>query len=201
MIKNYFHFILSILIIGLFFILKIKNRQDQHHFDINIPICILKDGDIIFRRGETFISDTIADLSVYDKRFSHVGIIRKIDTLVSVIHAEGSSNPKDSIVKEESLNSFWMNAKSVGIYRVNELDGHNISTLATEFLGLPFDWNFDLNDDTQLYCTELVYIIIRSINPEMTLSTVWVDEVNRFVIPIDAISLSGFFAEIGYWEK
>ena len=48
---------------------------------------ICRDGDIVLRRGNGMWSRLFANISIHDKRFSHVGIILVRDGKVTVTHA------------------------------------------------------------------------------------------------------------------
>jgi hypothetical protein len=159
---------------------------------------IIKDGDIICRLGDRLWSQVFKDISTEDRRFSHLGIIRINDGEASVIHSEGDTGHGRDFVNEAPLDEFIKIARAIGIYRVNDIDGSQISNLAVEYLGIPFDWKFDLNDKSKIYCTELLYIILKRITPEIELNTVYVREIGRDIIPLDAVSKSSHFTEIYY---
>ena len=81
------------------------------------------------------------------------------------------------------------------------IEGNKISETALEYIGHPFDWQFNMEDDNNLYCTELLYVILKKINPEITLNTLWLKEIGRNVIPADVCSQSEYFIEVGYWNN
>jgi hypothetical protein len=138
----------------------------------------------------------IKDISVTDKRFSHIGIIRIHNGHVSVINAEGDTGHGRDFVNEITIEEFLKHAVSVGIYRLNDADGSEISNLAMEYLGIPFDWHFDMKDESKLYCTELLYVIFKRVKPELELRTTYVRELKMDVIPLEAFSDSDYFSEI-----
>ena len=182
-------------------ILVLQRENRRYSFDFDKLQAILIDGDIICRRGSGFLSDLIADISTEDKRFSHVGIVRIVDGFITVIHAEGSFNFKDCIVKEESLADFLRTARSVGIYRVIDFEGHLISSKVIEYLDKPFDWGFDIFNDENVYCTELVFIILKRLNSMIQPQKVFVNQIGRYVIPLESISNSRYFSEIWFYEQ
>jgi len=156
----------------------------------------LKDGDIICRLGDRLWSQIFKDYSADDKRFSHTGIIRINDGRVSVIHAEGTTKPGKDFVKDEPLDDFIKISRAIGIYRINDLDGGKISNTAMEYIGVPFDWKFDMDDAAELYCTELLFIILKQLSPEFNFNTVYIKELGKDIIPIDSISNSAYFSEV-----
>jgi hypothetical protein len=161
---------------------------------------VVREGDIICRLGDRLWSELFKDISITDKRYSHMGIIRinGDDGGIYVIHSEGTTEPGKDYVKEEPLGSFIKIARSVGIYRTNDADGGEISNLAAEYLGLPFDWQFDTQDESKLYCTELLYVVLKRLKPELELPVVFVKEAGKDIIPLDAVSNSQYFSEIYY---
>ncbi|MDR2136384.1 MAG: hypothetical protein LBO76_07195 [Treponema sp.] len=158
----------------------------------------LKDGDIICRLGDRLWSLYFRDISPTDKRFSHLGIVRIHDGTVSVINAEGHTIGGQDSVNEVPLQEFIKIAKTLAVYRVKSVNGSTISTAAMEYKGYPFDWKFDMNDEKSLYCTELLYAVLRRTAPEITLKTTFISEIGRSIIPLEACSNSGDFDEILY---
>jgi uncharacterized protein YycO len=145
---------------------------------------ILEDGDIIFRLGDRPWSMIIKDIATNKKEYSHVGIIkRKKD--VTVISAETLNfDGKDGVV-DESLEKFIYVAQSVGIYRLQSSERNRISRIAGEYIGKPFDWEFDIKDDSRIYCSELLYVVLGRIRPDIILNTVYIKEIKKDVIPLD----------------
>jgi len=156
----------------------------------------LNDGDIICRLGDRLWSLYFKDLSLDDKRFSHVGIIRIIDNNITVINAEGRAVQGKDFVNEVSLAEFLEIAKAIGIYRLKNYDGKTISSAALEYIGYPFDWNFDLEDTNKIYCTELLYVVLKKTAPEIKLKRIFQKEIKKEIIPVEACSNSGYFNEI-----
>jgi hypothetical protein len=162
----------------------------------NMLYSVVRDGDIICRLGDRLWSQLFKDVSVTDKRFSHMGIIRINNGQFMVINAEGDTGHGRDSVNEVTIEEFLKVARAAGIYRINDIDGKEISDLAVEYFGVPFDWKFNMADGSKLYCTELLYVILRRIMPELELKTVYVKEMGIEVIPLDAISDSQHFSEV-----
>ena len=157
---------------------------------------LLKDGDIICRLGDRVWSQYFRDVSITDRRFSHMGIIRINNDLITVIHSEGDLGLEINYVNEVALEEFIEFARAIGIYRVKNIDGSQISNMAIEYLGVPFDWQFDMSDDSKLYCTELLYVILKRLAPEIKLDTIFVTILGKDIIPLEAISNSQNFYEV-----
>lgn len=135
-----------------------------HIASYKIDTSLLKDGDVIFRRGTSFISNMVLmadEKSIY----SHTGIIKIIEGIYCVIHSVHAEElGEKDITKIESLTDFLIRdrATAVAIYRLN-LENNTISigaaNIANNFAkqNVPFDSDFNLKDDSRLYCTELVW--------------------------------------------
>jgi hypothetical protein len=124
----------------------------------------LQNGDLIFRRG-TSIESQIVLLTDQDSEYSHVGMIYKINGRLFVIHSVPKENDADpGYIKLELIDEFLSEGKAtrVAIYRLlqNSLAKKNIASsyaYSCYFNNYSFDNNYDLNSDTQLYCTELIW--------------------------------------------
>ena len=188
--------IFTLLLIVIFVYIMMPRGKPVELINPNQILEVIEDGDIICRLGDRLWSQFFKDISEEDKRFSHIGIIRIIDDQVTVIHAEGTTKPEKDFVKEEPLADFIKIARAIGIYRINDIDKSNISDLAMEYIGVPFDWQFDKSDESKLYCTELLYIILKRLNANIDFNTVYVKELGKDIIPIDSISNSEYFSEV-----
>jgi hypothetical protein len=158
----------------------------------------LEDGDIICRLGDRIWSLYFKDISPSDKRFSHLGIVHIRDGNITVINAEGLAIEGRDSVNEVLLKDFLKIARAIGIYRIKNINGSIISNEAIKYKGLPFDWKFDLTEENAIYCTELLYVVLKHIKPDMVLKTTLIEEVDRQILPLDAISNSDDFIEVLY---
>jgi hypothetical protein len=187
-------------------IIVILNQQRRQHSILQYVqedeiLTSLNDGDIICRLGDRIWSTFFKELSPNDKRFSHLGIIRIRDNVVSVINAEGLAIEGKDYVNEVSLKYFLKIAQSIGIYRLKNIEGYKISDAALEYKGRPFDWQFDMTEDNNLYCSELLYVILKKLNTDMELNSIWLKEIGKYIIPLDVCSQTEYFIEVGYWGK
>jgi hypothetical protein len=158
----------------------------------------IEDGDIICRLGDRIWSLYFKGLSSTDKRFSHLGIIHRNEKGIFVVNAEGLTHDEEDFVKEVSLYDFIASARIVGIYRMNDIEGRHIVQEASKMLGRPFDWNFNLHNSDKLYCTELLYVVLQNIAPEIELATV--HKFGKDIVPLEAVSDSSLFKEIIFLE-
>ena len=130
----------------------------------SIDTSILKDGDVIFRRGTSFVSNMVL-MADEKSPYSHTGIIKIIDNTFYVIHSVPAEKlGEEDITKLELLANFLCRDRStaIAIYRLknqNETISGYAANLAYRFAEqkTPFDSDFNLRDDSRLYCTELVW--------------------------------------------
>jgi hypothetical protein len=158
---------------------------------------VVRSGDIICRLGDRFWSQSFKKLSTFDRRFSHAGIACVEDGRVMVIHAEGDASGGRDFVREEPLEDFLKVARSIGVYRLNDIDGAEVAHLALEYVGIPFDWHFDLNDGSKLYCTELIDAVLSRLPAPKRLEPVYF-KAGKEIIPLESISRSELFTEVFY---
>ena len=130
----------------------------------------LKNGDIIMRSGTGIWSEYFRKSNPHDKRFSHVGVVL-IDSNGNcrIIHAEGNDVSGHGTVSEVSLEIFVADSVEIGISRLHAADPNKFAAETQKYLGRPFDWKFDTSSDAEIYCTELVELSLRALNPEIKL--------------------------------
>ncbi len=158
--------ILTLLTFIIFFSFN-SSSIDTYSYDnqLEIDISLLENGDIIFRKGRSFVSQMVLQI---DSRspFSHVGIIMKNEDSVFVIHSVPDEDD-DGIdkVKIDDLKTFLLfdRASAISVYRLNNENVQSIKNIAVNYAkekaiaGIPFDGGFDLSNDERLYCTELIW--------------------------------------------
>lgn len=128
----------------------------------------LRNGDIIFRRGGSAMSFCVRTV---DKKgfYTHVGMLVRVDGKFCVVHSVPDEAPKGDFdrVKIESLEEFFEDSKALNgaIYRtkLTEEQLRNATNEAMRFYRkkVPFDSDYNLEDSTEIYCTEL---LVRSFN-------------------------------------
>jgi hypothetical protein len=138
------------------------DRYDPQ-IDIEQVIDLLREGDLICRRGKGLFSTYCASFSS-DKLYSHAGIITLSGSEWSVIHAAAEDYPQPGCVILDSFKEFIRNTAGWAVYRF-KLPKETIAKTATLIKGYktvatPFDLNFDLSSNDELYCTELIYTTI-----------------------------------------
>ncbi|MCC7231446.1 MAG: hypothetical protein IT242_00760 [Bacteroidia bacterium] len=129
---------------------------------------MLHSGDLIFRQGRGVISNSLRCLNREDPSFSHAGIIHLEKGKVFVYHCIGGEENVSSRMRKESLRDFCSPdyVHSFAIYQL-QVDEHRHSmmdSIAGSWYrkGLRFDTDFDLSTDSAMYCTEMVYKVIKA---------------------------------------
>ena len=164
-------------------------------------VSMIHTGDIICRKGNGIWSDLFRDLSSRDKRFSHVGMtIVNEDGHISVVHSEANDFTGAGSVYEQDLIDYMYEGDGIAIYRLKkEFNEHlphaaELAAIMREFIGIPFDFKFDLATDNSLYCTEYVYSVYNRLTPSVDLS-ITTRNTKRF-IPVDSCNDPQYFVEI-----
>lgn len=137
---------------------------------------LIKDGDIILRQGQGFVSNLILKTLNEELPLSHVGIITT-DSLggLNVIHSVSSTLSDFDGVQIQNLKLFVKESvpNSVVIVRYHQVNNIpesaiEISKQAKIFLGqqIPFDHSFDYTDSTHFFCTELIWRVYKEVYKE-----------------------------------
>lgn len=136
---------------------------------ISIDKSILHNGDIIFRKGRSFVSQMVL-LADKNSPFSHTGIIYKKNDSVFVIHSvPAEEKGKKDIVKIEPIEIFIRpdRASKILVCRLKDSSSSNISVQASQLAlnyakeKIPFDGDFNLENDDKFYCTELIWKVYK----------------------------------------
>ena len=122
----------------------------------------IREGDLILRCGNDFISESLSDFSQQEKLYSHSGIaLMNEGTMYVYSNMAGNINP-DEIIRRDKVDSFISPANNValGIYRYDltkdELEKLKSIVLDHYANKLQFDMNFDLSTDDKMYCAEMI---------------------------------------------
>jgi len=154
----------KILTVGFFFSVLFLNIVSASH--IKYPV--IKTGDIIFRKENSFLSNRFEKLD--GRGYSHIGIIYIKEQQIYVLHIERNSEEND--LKIVTLKTFLKDATKYKIKRLKKI--YSEKSIETNIKKLiksnpAFDLNFDLSTDNKLYCTELVYkLYLKSFHIKLT---------------------------------
>ena len=137
----------------------------KSHIQVMFDTIGLRNGDLLFRNGIGYESRVVTGLS--SGKFSHIGIAYHDGKHWNVIHAVPGENEKDEpeYLKCEPIEGFYnrFRAKLGGSARVSCSDSiaNIVAEQALQIVNrkVVFDNNYDINDTTKLYCTELVRLV------------------------------------------
>lgn len=140
---------------------------------IDIDTSLLQDGDIIFRRGISFVSNLVLE-NDSESPYSHVGIVSFFNNELFVIHAvpDESENGID-YVRKDPLNLFLRTdrASAFAVIRYNNITAAKKASAYSKKCydsKILFDDEFSLQDSSKLYCTELVWLAFKNANVNLT---------------------------------
>ena len=157
--------LIAILIcLSLFLTIGCKRQQVNPHSDVDSLLMHLEEGDLLFRRGTGFVGHVVT-MADTEGRYSHVGIVAYKDSTPFVVHAvphEHDFEGDFDRVKCEDARSFIGRYTEcvAGIYRPQVSD--SLKSIAANHalrlseMRIPFDHDYNLEDTTALYCTELI---------------------------------------------
>ena len=132
---------------------------------VQFDTCGLRNGDLVFRNGHGYESRVVTNLSSGD--FSHMGIVYHDGRQWCVIHAVPGEAGEDGMdyLKCEPIAEFFRPDRAKAGARVCVACSDSIANAAT-FHALQlvnrkvlFDDDYDMEDTTSLYCTELVRLV------------------------------------------
>jgi len=133
---------------------------------------IFAEGDLAFRRGSGTKSRAVlyADSSGI---YSHVGIVVREDSVFKIVHITPGEQPKD-MIKSELPEEFWACSKAEhgALYRLKDASPY-AAEAAQQALRLlhkeiMFDHDYQLDDSTKMYCTELVWYVYMLAGKDIT---------------------------------
>ncbi len=156
------------------------------------------DGDLILRRGKSFVSQLVL-LGDKDSEYSHIGLICIKNDTPFVVHAvpgEAEAGMPE-YVKMETVPDFLSIDKSAdfAVYSLksrHRVAGRVAAAKAKEYFSrhIMFDSKFDHTDNSELYCTELVWCAYRAAGIDLVETY---DKINVAVYESDFIKPSSIF--------
>ena len=130
-----------------------------------IPIELLQEGDIVFRRGYGFASEMVV-YNDADGKYSHVGVVVNSEKGLMIAHSvPGGDAEENDIMRLERIEQFYSaESSSCGEIVRMELDSlqrRRLSEMAVAKANekIPFDHNYDCQDTVEIYCTELLQLL------------------------------------------
>lgn len=159
----------------------------------------LENGDVIFRRENSFWGDIATSIARRDGSYSHTGIILLQNGSPYVVHAYADAKTNNAQVSMQPLAEFLKNSSASAYFRLNFAPAIR-EEVAKQAFGYyqrktPFDDKFSLDDDKAVYCTELVWAASKiasgyDIAPEKSLM------MDRKYIGNDDLFLGGFMSPL-----
>lgn len=132
--------------------------------DVDSLLVHLEEGDLVFRRGTGFVGHVVT-MADTEGHYSHVGIVVCKDSSHYIVHAvpheHDFEGDFDRVKCEDARSYFGRYTECVaGIYRLQVSD--SLKSIAANHalrlseMRIPFDHDYNLEDTTALYCTELI---------------------------------------------
>ena len=171
---------LKSIVISLLAIVLINSCADKNIGDNSQHVdsikSIVKEGDIVFRRGEGVVSRIVLAGDINGK-YSHIGMIINENDTLKVAHSVPGEHNNDldfDRVKIDAIEIFFsQNHASAGaVMRLNLSDEQrktlSKSAIDKERQNVKFDHNYDLNDTCSLYCTEFIQLLYSNIGIDIS---------------------------------
>ncbi len=144
------------------FILSITGCAGGHPSSerLELPVRLNDSAYLIVRLGDGYFSNIFRKVSSEEKRYSHSGIIHRVDEHYKVYHIEANELTGKGIVRDEPLESFISHSREWALYAINAPDSVKMEIVEQAGIffesKIPFDLDFDPESDDKLYCSELV---------------------------------------------
>lgn len=159
-----------------FFLLLFFACKEKSNTIVTVDTDILQEGDLIFRRGVGLSSRTVL-VAGKNELYSHIGILAKDSTEWFVIHSvpgETTKEQPEEKIKKETISEFFAPKKSISgaIFRLDTtaILCSQAAQKAKELFDreLLFDHQYNPEDSTKMYCTELIYFAYKSVGIDLT---------------------------------
>ena len=157
--------VFCLLSLALFFSSGFVNRVEMAQPQWNNLLARIQSGDLVFRLGHGFISESLKKFSLKDSRYSHAGIISMENGKPIVYHLLGGESSA-TVLQKETLEKFCSpgEAVSFAVYRapLHQAQKKSVDSLNQFYFHarLRYDSRFDLATDSVMYCTEYVYKVL-----------------------------------------
>lgn len=141
--------------------LRANNPWNQFHADSSLSI--VANGDLVVRAGSDAISLLFIKANSHDKTFSHAGIVFFENGYPMVYNSIASAEEPNAKVSRDSLKSFIdphsNTAYSIYRYKLNKPEIEQMHQTLMQYYREErrFDPHFDLETDSLLYCSEIIY--------------------------------------------
>lgn len=141
-----------------------KSSDKQPEITSTIDTNLLREGDVVIRKGRGFISYVVIRTLNENLHVSHAGIVVKFSHRFFVLHTLPEQNIRGEFVRLSSLSDFWNYRDASEIYVTRPLlfvmsDSIKIRRMTQQILDLklPFDPFSDVHTEKKLSCSELIF--------------------------------------------
>ncbi len=122
---------------------------------------LLKEGDLVVRLEDDFISRLIADLSPKERLYSHCGIIVKKNNQFKVYNILPGANGKEGVLLtpfDTFINPQIHDKYAIYRYNLKPEETNKILTTLNDFTisNVTYDLKFDYKTNNEIYCSELI---------------------------------------------
>ena len=134
----------------------------------DVPLDSLRDGDLALRQGTGLDSEAVLRLDSAGGQYSHIGIVVNDNGKWKVVHAvPGESRDGIDMVKIEPIDTFFLSTRAAhgAVMRLrgcSAVAAREAAQSAARLVGVPFDYNYNWQDTTRLYCTQLIAVAYSS---------------------------------------
>lgn len=166
-----------LLILSLFAVSCGKGKRLPAEDRSPLPYEQMRDGDLVFRCGLGMFSQAVT-LAEKNRSYSHVGLLFKDGDVWTVVHAvprEPDYKGDFSRVKQEPLEKFLLPDMAIraGLVHTGFSDSLKIEQMKAQAFqavrdSVRFDDAYDLEDSTEVYCTEFVWRLYRRAGIDLT---------------------------------
>lgn len=168
-----------------------KKAPHQSGFLSQEELKLLKEGDILLRRGNGAISDYIADFLKEKYPVTHCGfVVQKGDSL-AVLHTISTEQHNGMLI--EPLSSYLLQSQAGTLVAVRLKTGEVHIRKAIELAKMlvakkiPFDMGFDDKNPQTLYCLEMVRNVLKEVHHKDLLPK------RKIQQGVDVLSMDNFF--------
>ena len=140
-----------------------------------LPYELMREGDLVFRRGRSLTSNMVV---MKDKHsYSHIGLLHKSDSGWCIIHSvndeydfEGDFDRVKIDRVEKFFSASRASAGAIAHSFVDDSIAGKISQMALEHVkdSTRFDSSFITDENSELYCTELIYELYKEFGIDIT---------------------------------
>lgn len=161
-------FVTSFILFGFLFIFSFKNQK----IEINgRDISFFNSYDVIITCGQSFYSRLININNFSLDNYSHIGILICENNKIFVLHSTPDGT-KENGIRYDEIQKFidLSDVNKYTVLRLSNLNQTEKEILSEEIsrlrhLNVPFDYDFNNRDQSQIYCSELVWLIYKKVSP------------------------------------